>query len=125
MVFHGAELMLTCLIASATQAVEATSMNARQSLNGREKDLDRIKGLTTLAHQLIQEASELMARKGGSSSTKKSSEEKERDLDRVEWLKTLAEQLRQEASELESKWSHAVSTRAQLHCVAFRLTYYS
>lgn len=90
-------------------------MGAQQSLKGREKDLDRVKGLTALAKQLLHEASELMARGDDSSSTKKSSKEKERDLDRVKWLKTLAKQLRQEASELEAKWSHGVSTRVQSH----------
>ena len=103
----------------------ATSVSTQQSLKGREKDLDRVKGLTTLAHKLIQEASELMARKDGYSSTRNSSKGKERDLDRVQWLKTLAQQLRQEASELEVKWSHAVSTRALPHCITLRLTYYS
>lgn len=97
-------------------------MGAQQSLKGREEDLDRVKGLTTLAKQLLQEASELMARQEGSSGTQKSRKEKERDLDRVKWLKTLAKQLRQEASELEAKWSHDVSTRTHTYCIACQLT---
>lgn len=110
--------MLTLLVAS-------TPMGAQQSLQGREKDLDRVKGLTTLAKQLIHEASELMAREDGTSSTKMSPKDKERDLDRVKWLKTLAKQLRREASELEAKWSQDVSTLAHSRYIARQLTRYS